>query len=90
MFTNEDDGTRYFQSGISDVETDFAWSDGCEGRMSLTVGEQLKDLIATVTFKSVYNDSQTMIVTSNGQEYLGIRLLWIEQGYHSLSQGNVW
>lgn len=68
VFTNQNDGTRYFESGISAVETDFAWSDGNEGRMDLIVGEQFEDLTATFTFKSIYNSSQTLIIVSNGQE----------------------
>lgn len=68
VFTAQDNGTRYFQRGISAVETDFAWSDGHEGTMYVMVGEQAEDLTATVTLKAVYNGSQTMIVTCNGQE----------------------
>lgn len=36
--------------------------------MYVMVGEQAEDLTATVTLKAVYNGSQTMIVTCNGQE----------------------
>lgn len=68
LFTSENDGTRYFDHGISIVETNFAWSNGLESRIVLNIGAVTEDIPVQFDFQSVYGGSQTLIVTSHGQE----------------------
>ena len=66
LFTDSDDGRVYFDSGISGIERDFAWSVGKEGQMTIPLGETSADLLAHFTFKSVYSGEQSVVVKSNG------------------------
>jgi len=62
VFTEADDGRRYFSSGISHVETDFAWSLGHSGQMLLYVGENTGDLTGEFLFKRLYTLPQRFTV----------------------------
>ena len=66
IFTNEDNGTVYFELGTSVVETDYVWSVGKEGKMVIPLEDNPTDLLAQFTFKAVYNGKQSVIVKSNG------------------------
>lgn len=62
LFTEESDGTRYFSSGIFNVETSFAWSSGHFGRMCLDFGEVQTHLTATIEFANIYAGSQHVVI----------------------------
>ena len=68
LFTNENDGRKYFTSGISAIEGDFAWSDGMTSNMTLNIGEVNQDITAEINFKGIYNGSQALVITSHGRE----------------------
>lgn len=68
LFTPENNGTRYFGKGISVVEGNFAWSDGVNSSLKLNIGAISSDIEAQFEFLNVYGGTQTLIVSSNGQE----------------------
>lgn len=68
LFTDANNGTRYFIDGISVIEEDFAWSNGKESIFRAKVENVQHDLNAIFNFKTVYGGKQTLIVTSQGQE----------------------
>lgn len=65
VFTNEDNGTRYFDYGISYVEDAFAWSLGKYSRLILNVGDINGPLFADIDLYSVFNGEQHVIIKSN-------------------------
>lgn len=66
-FTNNDDGRRFFASGISILEEDFAWSLGNNSRINIFLdNKQITNLSAKFNFKWVYSGHQHIIVKSNG------------------------
>ena len=67
LFDSDWNGTIYFESGISNVENDFAWSLGTEGQMKLKLDNVSGDLKANFNFKSVLTDSQRFIVKCGDQ-----------------------
>lgn len=67
LFTAENNGTLYFSSGISGIETDSAWSLGTSGQLVLHVGDVTGDLVGEFQFKSMYAPPQQLIVSSGGQ-----------------------
>ena len=70
LFTEDAPGTAYFASGISGIETDFAWSLGKAGRLALALDENDIgiDLDAEFNFKMIYNAPQRLIVRSGDEE----------------------
>lgn len=66
-FTDEKDGTKYFTSGISSIETDSVWSSGKAGQIVLNIGDFTGDLSGTFHFQSVYKAPQKLIIRSAGQ-----------------------
>ena len=67
LFTEEGGGVNYFRSGISGVETDFAWSLGTKGKLCLDVGEVSGDLTGTFRFRNIHGGAQRLVVKSAGQ-----------------------
>lgn len=62
IFTDSNDGRRYFLFGTSAVETNFAWSLGTSGRMLVHVGEGTGDLTGEFQFKRVYAPPQRLVI----------------------------
>ncbi len=59
------DGTRYFTSGISPIETNFAWSTGKSGQMLLNLGGNPGDLMGEFQFEQgwgVYTPPQRLVI----------------------------
>lgn len=67
LFTAESDGSRYFSSGLCEIEGDFAWSSGTESEIQLFVGEILGDLKGEFCFKDLITDMQHLVISSEGQ-----------------------
>lgn len=68
QFTPTNDGTRYFINGISWSEGDFAWSDGTQSHLKMSVGNVKGDINAVLGFKMIYGEKQTLSVSCKGQE----------------------
>ena len=71
VFTNDEngDGTRYFISGISYIETDFVWSSGTSGQMVLNMGKTPGDLIGEFRLKAgwgVKSPPQRLVIKCGG------------------------
>lgn len=62
VFTDDSDGRRYFQKGISGIETDFAWSLNNTGTMALNLGSVSGDLIGEFQFKGIYAPLQKLVI----------------------------
>lgn len=59
------EGTRYFTSGISYIETYYAWSMGKSGQMLLNLGEDPGDLVGEFQFEQnwgVYAPPQRLVI----------------------------
>lgn len=67
LFTKEDDGRRYFESGVSGIEKDFAWSLGNFSQIILNISEPPSNLIGEIQFKSIYAGPQKLVIRSAGQ-----------------------
>ena len=63
-FTEENKGTSYFKRGISNIETDFAWTLGKESIFQITTRPPDIDVEMEIKFKYVLGDSQQLIVKS--------------------------
>lgn len=68
QFTPTGDGSKYFIDGISQNEGDFNWTDGQHSTLKLNVGDVEEDIVATLGFKMIYGEKQTLIVSSHGRE----------------------
>jgi hypothetical protein len=79
LFTNERDGTRYFRSGISGIETDFAWSLGKSGQIVLDIENPNEDLTGNFQFKLIYAAPQRLIICSDGQTLYNQEIISTEQ-----------
>ena len=79
FFTNERDGTRYFRSGISGIETDFAWSLGKSGQIVLDLEKPNEDLTGNFQFKLIYAAPQRLIISSDGQTLYNQEIISTEQ-----------
>ncbi len=79
LFTDENDGGRYFSQGISYVETDSAWSLGKSGQIVLNVDNFEGDLTGEFQFKAVYAGPQKLIVRSNGQILYDAEITSVEE-----------
>lgn len=67
VFTEEDNGKRYFTKGISSIEKDFAWSLGTSGQMRLIVGDVTEDLVGEFQFKMAFAPPQRFSVFYEGE-----------------------
>lgn len=67
VFTAEKDGRQYFRFGISKIETDFAWSLGKSGQISIPfLNDVTNDLTAEFIFTGIYAAPQRFIVRCKG------------------------
>lgn len=67
IFTADYDGTKYFQYGIGKVNKNYAWSSGRYGHFFMDIGDEKRPLLCTIKLTAVYNDTQHVIIKSNGQ-----------------------
>lgn len=66
-FSPTSNGMKYFESGVSTIETDFVWSLGTESQMKLNLGSFNGDLQANFKFKFTVTDPQRFIVKCDDQ-----------------------
>lgn len=67
VFTNKDDGRRYFNSGISGIEEDFSWSLGKNSQIALHTGGNAKDMLGEFQFKYIHAAPQKLVIRSGDQ-----------------------
>ena len=71
VFTEADDGRRYFREGISHVETDFSWSNGKQGHMYLDLSENdlsgRSELSGHFQLRDIFGDAQHVLIKAKGQ-----------------------
>ncbi len=79
VFTEESNGTRYFSSGVSYIETDSAWSSGKAGQIILAMGDFSGALMGEFELKDIYAGPQKLIVRSNGQILYDAEITSVEE-----------
>jgi len=79
VFTEESNGTRYFSSGVSYIETDSAWSSGKAGQIILAMGDFSGALTGEFELKDIYAGPQKLIVRSNGQILYDAEITSVEE-----------
>lgn len=67
VFTKENDGTRFFVHGISEVENGSAWSLGEESEVELEFSEDISNLKGEIRLASVYAAPQKVIISYKGK-----------------------
>lgn len=67
-FTEENDGSKYFQYGIGKIEKSYAWSNGKISRFVMEVEDTNNDLECIIDLNAVSGSNQHVIITSNGQK----------------------
>ena len=69
IFTQYQDDTNYFTSGVSSAEERFTWSLGTQGEMKMIIEEADADLWAEFTLEGAITEDQTISISS-GEEVL--------------------
>ena len=64
VFTEKDDGRRYFNAGISGIEEDFSWSLGKNSQIALHIGDIKKDMLGEFQFKYIHAAPQKLVIRS--------------------------
>lgn len=70
LFTNEENGIRYFANGISGIEKDFAWSCGKKSKACFLITDMQDDrhaLRVTIKFQYIFSGRQHVKVTCKGE-----------------------
>lgn len=67
VFTDSQDGRKYFLSGVSYIENDYAWSLGTSGQMAVKLPENVGGLTAEFQFQGIYASPQTLVISGGGQ-----------------------
>lgn len=80
-FTYENDGRRYFSFGISNIETDSAWTSGKSSQINLNIGigRLKKNLTGEFQFKSIFAEPQRLVIRSNGRILYDSEVMSVEE-----------
>lgn len=67
LFTEIDNGKRYFTKGLSHIETDAAWTVGKEPQIQLLIEDENTDMTGEIHLKSVYAPPQKVVIKSRSE-----------------------